>query len=127
MTKPPSGTTKAERAITLALSLGLRQLPEPLFMLKAISRTEVVRTGVMLRLRRVPATPQERASARLDARMDWRLKFGVSAILIHPRTLIINTLSIAPGIRHASAGASHVRRANIFHRRTHAAQAQVYR
>ncbi|KAJ7879398.1 hypothetical protein B0H13DRAFT_2051177 [Mycena leptocephala] len=95
MTKPLSGTTKAERAITLALSLGLRQLPEPLFMLKAISRTEVVRTGVMLRLRRVPATPQERASARLDARTDWRLKFGVFAmLLLAHHTFDVRTLFI---------------------------------
>ncbi|KAJ7766159.1 hypothetical protein B0H16DRAFT_1523238 [Mycena metata] len=65
----------------VALTLQFHRL-EPLFRLKAISRLRVFRTGLILRAKWVPATHQERASARLDARTDWRWKCGILAALL---------------------------------------------
>ncbi|KAJ7150717.1 hypothetical protein C8R46DRAFT_497288 [Mycena filopes] len=53
--------------VLVAVALQFRRL-EPFFLLKAISP---VRVGPGLRLRWVPATHRERASARLDARTGW--------------------------------------------------------
>jgi hypothetical protein len=62
--------------------LGSCELPVPVLMLKAILRLRVSWRWVALPgLRRAKATHQERTSARLDARTDWRWKSAVSKIL----------------------------------------------
>ncbi|KAJ7150681.1 hypothetical protein C8R46DRAFT_496858 [Mycena filopes] len=94
--KRPSGAQAV-----VALELGL----EPLLVLKAISRLEVTSVGGLPRIRWVPATHQERTSARLDARTDWRWKCGIFAVLaaaFHGLNLT-STMFIAPVAPHTIA------------------------
>ncbi|KAJ7028319.1 hypothetical protein C8F04DRAFT_1119685 [Mycena alexandri] len=76
-----SQLTSREGNTLVALALQCHRL-EPLFLLKAISRVRVFRTGLIPRVKWMPATHQERASARLDARTDWWWKCGILAALV---------------------------------------------
>ncbi|KAJ7289848.1 hypothetical protein C8J57DRAFT_434998 [Mycena rebaudengoi] len=70
--------------INLVLTLVFRQLPQPWLMVRAISPVKLCRDKGMVvpRLRWVRRTHQERTSARLDARTDWRWKCGIAAGLL---------------------------------------------
>ncbi|KAJ6528668.1 hypothetical protein DFH09DRAFT_1327674 [Mycena vulgaris] len=72
------------KAIALILSIMHGNLPLAVLMLRAVSPVEVFREGTMglPRLRWGRRTHQDRASALLDARTDWRWKCGVSEIHI---------------------------------------------
>jgi hypothetical protein len=74
--------TTEQKVVVMLVLLGYCELPVSVLMLKAISRLRVSwRRVVLPSLRRAKATHQERASARLDARTDWRWKSAVSKIL----------------------------------------------
>jgi hypothetical protein len=68
--------SEADRGVTVlviaavAATIGLVQ---PLLALKALCRVEVGHKGWRPHIRREKATHRERASARMDARMDWRI------------------------------------------------------
>ncbi|KAJ7112480.1 hypothetical protein C8R44DRAFT_984989 [Mycena epipterygia] len=67
-----------KKVLSLVLKFGSDELPLPLFIIHAVSPVELSCAGVLVpQLRRVRATHQERTSARLDARTDWRWKCGI--------------------------------------------------
>ncbi|KAJ6528675.1 hypothetical protein DFH09DRAFT_1413491 [Mycena vulgaris] len=97
-----------EKVIELIISLMHGDLPLPVLMLRAVSPVEVFREGatVLPRLRWARTTHQERASARLDARTDWRWKCGIfAALLLVHYTLNLHTrFIIAPIMPEHRAG-----------------------
>ncbi|KAJ6535219.1 hypothetical protein DFH09DRAFT_1043227 [Mycena vulgaris] len=97
-----------EKVVGLILSLMYGDLPLPVLMLRAVSPVELFREGatVLPRLRWARTTHQERASARLDARTDWRWKCGIfAALLLVYYTLNLHTrFIIAPIMPEHRAG-----------------------
>ncbi|KAJ7922286.1 hypothetical protein B0H13DRAFT_2411001 [Mycena leptocephala] len=76
----PTGELKTtgQKVVMMLVLLGSCELPVPVLMLKAILRLRVSWRWVALPgLRRAKATHQERTSARLDARIDWRWKSAI--------------------------------------------------
>ncbi|KAJ7138375.1 hypothetical protein C8R44DRAFT_848188 [Mycena epipterygia] len=103
--KPPTDValTVFQVAIVVPLGLGLglglaSRIPRPFLVLRAISPVEFFRGGTRLlpRLRWVRLTHQERASARLDARTDWRLKSGIFAGLLIVNYTLPRRFLVAP-------------------------------
>jgi hypothetical protein len=68
-------------------------VPQPLFMLKTVTRLAFSRskTRWVVSMRRVSPTHAERTSQRLDLRTSWAVKASVSFLLIH-RVLSLNGL-----------------------------------
>ncbi|KAJ7138370.1 hypothetical protein C8R44DRAFT_848186 [Mycena epipterygia] len=80
-----------QNLVSLGIGIGLAyRNPRPFLVLRAISPVELFCDGTrsLPRPRWVPSTHQERASARLDARTDWRLKCAMfTGLLIINYTL----------------------------------------
>ncbi|KAJ6528665.1 hypothetical protein DFH09DRAFT_1413461 [Mycena vulgaris] len=95
-----------EKAIALILSIMHGDLPLTVLMLRAVSPVEVFREGTMglPRLRWGRRTHQDRATARLDARTEWRWKCGIfGTLLLGNYTLNLRTrfiiAPVMPGYR----------------------------